>query len=148
MTRGPCHKMSQGTCNKAPPRHKRQAGPGAWELLFLHHHQTSDEEKSSCRHPCPAAHPAPCRASTTGSAVTAVSSPPSVGSVPTTPCCGTDTRWCPSGSEPCQGCLCCGFPPPPGLTTCFLGLPLGRLPLLRFCTSFSCSLEKKSPKNN
>lgn len=27
------------------------------------------------------------------------------------------------------------------MTVCFLGLPLGLLPLFRFCTSFSCSLE-------
>lgn len=33
-------------------------------------------------------------------------------------------------------------PQPPALTTCFLGLPRGRLPLLRFCTSFSCSLKE------
>lgn len=37
----------------------------------------------------------------------------------------------------------CRAPPqPPALTTCFLGLPRGRLPLLRFCTSFSCSLKE------
>lgn len=28
------------------------------------------------------------------------------------------------------------------ITVCFLGLPLGRLPLFRFCTSFSCSLQR------
>lgn len=27
------------------------------------------------------------------------------------------------------------------MTVCFLGLPLGLLPLFRLCTSFSCSLE-------
>lgn len=31
--------------------------------------------------------------------------------------------------------------PQEDITVCFLGLPRGRLPLFRFCTSFSCSLQ-------
>lgn len=31
---------------------------------------------------------------------------------------------------------------------CFLGLPLGRLPLFRFCTSFSCSLKTISNQSH
>lgn len=40
------------------------------------------------------------------------------------------------------------LPQPPGLTTFFLGLPRGRLPLFLFCTSLSCSLEKTTVKDN
>lgn len=31
---------------------------------------------------------------------------------------------------------------------CFLGLPLGRLPRFRFCTSFSCSLKTISSQGH
>lgn len=34
------------------------------------------------------------------------------------------------------------------ITVCFLGLPLGRLPLFRFCTSFSCSLKTISNQSH
>lgn len=60
--------------------------------------------------------------------------------------------------------MCQGHPPPPvppkaraplelsqpllGLTTFFLGLPRGLLPLFLFCASLSCSLEKTRIKDN
>ena len=44
-----------------------------------------------------------------------------------------------SGSPPPTLSLECR--PQEDITVCFLGLPRGRLPLFRFCTSFSCSLQ-------
>lgn len=54
----------------------------------------------------------------------------------------------PPGPEPLQSCPSRGLPPLLALTTFFLGLPRGLLPLFRFCSSLSCSLEKTRIKDN
>lgn len=45
------------------------------------------------------------------------------------------------GEEPWAPTLSFECRPQEDITVCFLGLPRGRLPLFRFCTSFSCSLK-------
>lgn len=120
--------------------------PGARELfcLLLHHRQSSDEETSSSQ-ASSSTHPSLQSSEPQARGPQASPCPhhPPEAEHPLHPVLWTDTRWCLPRPEPLQRRHGCGFPPPPALTTCFLGLPLGRLPLLRFCTSFSCSLKKQ-----